>query len=321
MRILAVDDEPFILELMPMLAARVGFSDLVTAASGAEALERVASAAERFDCFVLDINMPGMDGIELCGRIRALDGFRHTPIIMLTAMSERDFMDAAFKAGATDYTTKPFDIHEFGARLRVAQESVKARAAELAVARSAEQSGPGHSFAPGDRITLDGVETLVDYPAFCNYLRQLSRAGLSSCQLMAVCVTPFDMLYARASDDEVRHALRDVGHALHATLRARGCLMSYAGAGLFVIVSNSTCPLDHAQIESDTQALLDEAEMTYDDGTPLDLDLSVGARIQPIGGDPADAMIALDRAVARATGRLMAKRDAPRAVSIRHLRP
>ena len=90
MKILAVDDEPFILELLPMLAAKSGFPDVTTAHSGDLALETLVQASAPFDCLLLDINMPGMDGIELCSRVRQLDRYEKTPILMLTAMSERD---------------------------------------------------------------------------------------------------------------------------------------------------------------------------------------------------------------------------------------
>jgi DNA-binding response OmpR family regulator len=129
MKILTVDDDAFIRELLPLIAAKAGFPDVTTVSSGQLAMETLTKVDTAFDCMLLDINMPGMNGIELCGRIRQMDAYGKTPIIMLTAMSERDYMDDAFKAGATDYATKPFDINELGARLRVAQELVLAHRA------------------------------------------------------------------------------------------------------------------------------------------------------------------------------------------------
>ena len=127
MRILAVDDDPYILELLPMIAARAGLADVTTASCGELALEAMVNDKPGFECLLFDINMPKMDGIELCARARQLPAYRRMPIIMLTAMSEKDYIVAAFKAGATDYATKPFDIVELGARLRIAQELVSAR--------------------------------------------------------------------------------------------------------------------------------------------------------------------------------------------------
>ena len=79
LRILAVDDDPFIRELLPKIAARVGCSDVTLASSGQQALDRIATAAEPFDCLLLDINMPDLSGIELCAHHHA-DGIdRHGP--------------------------------------------------------------------------------------------------------------------------------------------------------------------------------------------------------------------------------------------------
>ena len=197
MKILAVDDEPYILELMPMLARRVGFADVTTAASGHIALEALAAAVTPFDCLLLDINMPGMDGIELCRRVRAIETYRRTPIIMLTAMSERDYIDRAFDAGATDYATKPFDINELGARLRVAQELVAARndVGGAMTERPSSSSGAGDAGngrpGPDEAILLEGVKGLVDGVSLTNYLKQLSRSGLAASQIIAVMIDRF----------------------------------------------------------------------------------------------------------------------------------
>jgi len=64
--------------------------------------------------------MPGLDGVEACRRIKAVERFRDTPIIMVTAMSEAGFLEAAFAAGAVDYLTKPVNRVELLARVRSA---------------------------------------------------------------------------------------------------------------------------------------------------------------------------------------------------------
>lgn len=320
MRILAVDDEPYILELMPMLAARVGFQDVTTASSGGAALEALLGKHTNFDCFLLDINMPGMDGIELCRRIRQIPTYRKTPIIMLTAMSEREFMDAAFKAGATDYTTKPFDIHELGARLRVAHELVLARQASELALGSGELSGQltdrPHPFGLAEPIALDGVDGLVDFHSFKNYLKQISRAGLAASQVIAVRVDQIEEIYQLGKTDEFTYALCEVACAVTETLQTMGCLMSYAGDGVFVVVSNSAAPLSASDIESDVQQVLDEKNSEYDSGRPMDLDVSIGTPVRPSFGDLADVPRAIERAIARAHDRSVSKRHKPRGVNI-----
>ncbi|WP_224825905.1 PleD family two-component system response regulator [Cognatishimia sp. MH4019] len=123
MRILAVDDDPIILDLLTVALSTFGYDDIVTAQNGAEAIEILQSDQGLFDTLLYDIQMPVMDGIELVYRTRALLRYSDVPILMLTAMSEKTYIDRAFLAGATDYITKPFDTMELQARLKVSDVS------------------------------------------------------------------------------------------------------------------------------------------------------------------------------------------------------
>ncbi|MDP9147304.1 MAG: response regulator transcription factor [Acidobacteriota bacterium] len=112
--ILVVDDEPQIRRVMRATLTSNGYV-IFEAKSGEEALESVRQA--RPDLVLLDMNMPGMGGIEACREIRQLCD---APIIMLTVRNaERDKV-AALDAGADDYVVKPFGIEELLARIRAA---------------------------------------------------------------------------------------------------------------------------------------------------------------------------------------------------------
>jgi hypothetical protein len=79
MKILAVDDDPFILELIPILSKKAGFPSITVASSGEHALKLLAQGDTVFDCFLFDISMPEMDGIELCRQVRQLADYAKTP--------------------------------------------------------------------------------------------------------------------------------------------------------------------------------------------------------------------------------------------------
>jgi len=112
--ILIVDDEPQIRRVMLTTLTSHGYT-VVEAASGEEALEKLRS--ERPDLIILDVNMPGISGIETCAEIRTSSD---VPIIMLTIRnSERDKVQA-LDAGADDYVVKPFGVQELMARIRAA---------------------------------------------------------------------------------------------------------------------------------------------------------------------------------------------------------
>ena len=112
--ILIVDDEPQIRRVMLTTLTSHGYT-VVEAASGEEALEKLRS--ERPDLIILDVNMPGISGIETCAEIRTSSD---VPIIMLTVRnSERDKVQA-LDAGADDFVVKPFGVQELMARIRAA---------------------------------------------------------------------------------------------------------------------------------------------------------------------------------------------------------
>lgn len=90
--------------------------DVLTATSGAECLEIVASANP--DLILLDVMMPNMDGIEVCARLKEKEETRAIPIIFLTARDSREGMLQGLSAGAADYITKPVDLDETVARVR-----------------------------------------------------------------------------------------------------------------------------------------------------------------------------------------------------------
>jgi len=102
--ILLVDDEPDILEFLGYNLAKEGFK-ILKARNGQKALELAAGSKPHL--IILDIMMPGLDGIETCNQIRKMPGMQNTLIVFLTARGEDYSQIAGFEAGADDYITKP----------------------------------------------------------------------------------------------------------------------------------------------------------------------------------------------------------------------
>ncbi len=114
-RVLVVDD---VLPNVKLLAAKLTreYFDVVTANSGPEALERIK--AQHPDIVLLDVMMPGMDGFEVCERIRADPATMHIPVIMVTALSDVSDRVRGLEAGADDFLTKPVNDVALFARVR-----------------------------------------------------------------------------------------------------------------------------------------------------------------------------------------------------------
>ncbi len=125
MRILVIDDSEDSRDLTEGALLSAGYADIVTAASGWEALKildvgRNSDAKPTIDVALLDIIMPEMDGVETCARIRNDPRYADLPVIMVTSLDDMNSLSNAFVAGATDYITKPVNRVELVARVRAA---------------------------------------------------------------------------------------------------------------------------------------------------------------------------------------------------------
>lgn len=159
-KLLIVDDEKGIVDMMQSYF--VSQYDVLTAYSGQEALQKVTACP---DLVLLDINMPGMDGLTVCREIRE---YVACPILFLTARVESADKIEGFRAGADDYIVKPFDLDELGARVEAhlrreqrRQGSMTVRFfGELAIDYAARTVAINGESIPFSRREFDIVELL-----------------------------------------------------------------------------------------------------------------------------------------------------------------
>lgn len=241
-RVLAVDDEPSILELLKTALNALGSYEVTTAGCVDDAIQLLEQQDKPFDCLLLDIQMPDVNGITFCAELRKLTDYRKTPIIMLTAMSDRDYIDRAFAAGATDYLTKPFDFLELRSRLGTAamliEEQSRAQSSiEVAKALKDELDTNLH-FNLEDPIAIDDVDNVLGYAEFENYVIQLSQGRLFNSFATAVKIANVDALYGKLSSSAFRAVLHDVAAAISRVVRKDGNMVCYRGNGLFLSISH-----------------------------------------------------------------------------------
>jgi two-component system alkaline phosphatase synthesis response regulator PhoP len=124
-KILVVEDEEDLVELIRYNLAKEAFQ--VRAAESGEAALRLASA-EAFDLVLLDLMLPGMDGLEVCRRLKADPRTARLPIVMVTAKGEDADVVAGLSLGADDYVTKPFSPRVLVARVRAVLRRIEAAA-------------------------------------------------------------------------------------------------------------------------------------------------------------------------------------------------
>ena len=111
-RVLLVDDDARLVHIVSLYLESPGF-DVVAAATGEAAIAVIEDRLP--DLIVVDIMLPGVDGLKVCRRLRELPGGRHLPILVITALTEGDDVQQAMAAGADRVITKPFNLTRLGA--------------------------------------------------------------------------------------------------------------------------------------------------------------------------------------------------------------
>lgn len=275
MRILSVDDDPVILELLVAVLATMGQTEVTTAESAVEAYKILKDDPKPFDCFLLDIQMPDIDGIQLCKSLRLMPNYQQTPILMITAMSDKDYIERAFTSGATDYVTKPFDIVELGARIRTAESLVNAfrqRATTEAAANVDQTSAYSNyekSYGIDETFPINDVEGVITYIALENYVSQLSRGMLFGSSVFAFSIVEIDRIFKSTSAFDFEALITDVAEAITFCLKRTQHLVAYAGNGTFVCSTGSGEKIEPGLLKVDLREIINSMELCSSDGRSI----------------------------------------------------
>ena len=279
MRILCVDDDPIILELLSEVLRVLDLTNVDFCLSANEALEKIHNTPVPFDCFLLDIQMPGLDGIELLSLIRTNLDYTRTPIIMITTITDRASIDRAFAAGATDYITKPFELGEVHARLRSIEAVVIER-------KHKEDRNPvplaGRSlsiFAPADMSEMLGIVDIngfIQYVAIENYLLKLPRTSLFGMRAVGVIVPNLERAFYGGSAYDYKATVTGYAKAISDSLSPNKFFGAHAGGQSFIFVLERGNDFDHQRFEVALNNVLENMEFCRSDGRPLSLPAVVG---------------------------------------------
>ncbi len=151
-KILVVEDDRDIARLVELHLQDLG-CEVHLASNGTAGLEK--AAARPYDLIILDLMLPGLDGLEICRRLRA--GPRYTPILMLTAKSAEVDRVLGLEVGADDYLTKPFSIRELMARVKALFRRIEALGAQApSEGRKTIQTGDLVIDVEKRKVTLQG---------------------------------------------------------------------------------------------------------------------------------------------------------------------
>ncbi|MGH2710088.1 MAG: response regulator transcription factor [Actinomycetota bacterium] len=166
-RVLVVDDDPQILKALRAGLAVQGY-EVVTAGNGETALD--LTAASRVDLVILDLELPGIDGVEVVGRLR---GWTQVPVLVLSAHEALDDRVRALDAGADDYLSKPFAMEELGARMRAVMRRTREDESDAPVLRFGELEVD----LPRQHVQLNGTQIRLTPTEYRLLEAMVSNAG------------------------------------------------------------------------------------------------------------------------------------------------
>ncbi|MEJ2009046.1 MAG: diguanylate cyclase [Acidobacteriota bacterium] len=226
MNVLIADDEPVSRRLLEILLNKWGYE--VTVASDGEEAWSALQNATRPRIAILDWMMPGMDGVQLCQRIRQQETLVPTYVLLLTAKQAAEDFNGGFKAGADDYLPKPYGAQELKARLRAARRIVELED-QLQAARDALKVETTHDPLTGLWNRSSILEILH---------RELHR---SRRQDTGLSVLMADIDHLKQINHEHGHlagdaVLRETARRIRGSIRLYDSMGRYGG-GQFVIVS------------------------------------------------------------------------------------
>jgi DNA-binding response OmpR family regulator len=236
LKILAVDDDQHFLDLLVAVLGDAGYRDVECAGSAEEALKVVNQEEADFDCFLLDVEMPDINGVELCQNLRATLRFRATPIIMVTALHQKSLIQQCFDAGATDFLNKPLDGLELGARIRMARmlnDSLNSREqltmSEFSVSCLTENHAPETDQLP----SMEKVQGLTNSHVIENHMLR-NRSGYYILHVLGFKVQGFDALAETLSPKDCGDVLGDAAQAISKSLKNYEFSFAYLGGGRFI---------------------------------------------------------------------------------------
>jgi diguanylate cyclase (GGDEF)-like protein len=265
MSILAAEDNPVFQTLLRNLLIKWGY-DVLTVREGNEAW-RLLQAADAPRMAILDWMMPGMDGVEVCRRIRCAGREPYQYILLLTGRTESQDLVEGMEAGADDYLTKPFNAQELRVRLRAGRRILELQE-ELVLAREALREQAMH----------DGMTGVLNHTAVLEALRNEAERASREGHPLSLLLADFDHFkrindtYGHLAGDAV---LREAASRMKSVIRRYDALGRYGGEEFLVALPGCDAAAAHAQACRVRDAIA--AELFCAGDAMLRVTVSVGA--------------------------------------------
>jgi len=307
MRVLVVDDDPVILDLLRVILQQEGHESIHVAESGQAALDILGRKDDVFDVLILDIAMPSMDGITLCRKIRDLPAYADTPIIMLTAKSDSLSIESAFAAGANDYITKPFDVKGIGVRIQIAERMMREGCKTYSIdSQKVLLTGTAgsHDFDLGDPVRINKISQHTDPFSLGNYLSQLARTRVDKTSVFAAKIGSFKDYYESCTSQELLVLISEVWNGISSSADNSRLLGAYVGSGTFICIATDDVQEVWPAMEHQIGSYLDNSEAVNTSGLSSGISVTLGRPFRPNASKTKRVRPTFDRALSLLERRL-----------------
>ena len=268
MKILVVDDSPFICHFIKDTLAKAGHKDVIFADSAFEAFEYLGldnpSKGEKISLVLMDFIMEGLDGIDACTRIKSKEHLKDIPLIMITGKTEDKYLKAAFNAGAMDFITKPLSqvvlVARVNSALMLKQEMDRCKTREeelLGVTRLLEEANTKLQ----ELSSIDGLTGIANRRLFDQFIEKEWKRALRYSRPLSLVMIDIDVF--KAFNDSYGHlagddCLRQVAQALQDGTKRPGDLVARYGGEEFAVILPEI-ETDNALIFAETLRLIVES--------------------------------------------------------------
>jgi CheY-like chemotaxis protein len=236
-KILAVDDDLFIRDMLTHIIGSWGLATLTTAESAEKAVLVISRETQPFDCLLIDMRMLSVSGERLCSWVRTLPEYKDTPIFMVTALSDKSDIDAAFLAGASDYISKPISPPDIISRVNEVYRRLNKNMSGKVVE---EQYLAADSFDFNKPMRLGGVSGEIEIDAMENYIAKTSKSSADHTQIFSFVIKDAAKLYAMCHQKTFINIMQVAGLMISRCLSGHQFFISNAGYGAFVGVLDSS---------------------------------------------------------------------------------